>query len=266
MEKINQIISDYLKREEGILYSIISNENYIKDKILEFIKSPTKRIRTVFTVLYLKSQGAEISDNVFNIITAGELIHNASLLHDDVVDDAESRRNKTSFAKEISPKMSIIAGDLLVSKAVELIINENCNEISRFFINCTKQMSEAEILQYTYKGKTPNLGTYLDICKGKTSSLFIAILKSAAKLSKLDVNIAEEFATIFGLVFQIKNDLEPESAYNDKANEIVTVLDIIGLEKTNVLIDNYKEKMRSIIKDFPDNKYSKGLNNLINLL
>ncbi|MBR6126628.1 polyprenyl synthetase family protein [bacterium] len=266
MEQISNIISDDIKNIESIIFSRIDTDNFVKFKIRDFLKSPSKKIRSILSILYLRSQNADINENLLKIIAAGELIHNASLLHDDVIDSAETRRNLTVFAKDVSPKMSIIAGDLLVSEAIELVLSINSEYISEKFIQCTKQMSEAEIQQFTLRGNLPDIDTYTTICEGKTSALFCTLLKSLSVLSGLDENIADNFGKIFGIVFQIRNDSEPNSAQNDINNKIYTMKDIIGIEKTNSLIDNYKEKMKSIIREFPDNIYSKGLIDLINKL
>ena len=127
-------------------------------------------------------------------------------------------------------------------------------------------MSEAELLQYSLRGKYPTKKEYLEIAKGKTAELFVATLKSSAELANLDINKAQKFAENFGILFQIKNDLEVNSEAVDKNNNIHTLKDILGIEKTKALMDNYLEEMRSEIGDMPQNDYSKGLEELLRLI
>ena len=107
---------------------------------------------------------------------------------------------------------------------------------------------------------------YLQIAKGKTAELFVATLKSSALLAGLDVQKASRFAESFGILFQLKNDLEKTSAAADDKNKIHTLKDILGIEKTKALMDNYLEELRTDIRELPQNAYSKGLEELLRLI
>ncbi len=232
----------------------------------DFLLNGSKYIRSTLAVLYLKTQNFEINDNVYKILSAGELIHNASLLHDDVLDAAETRRDKQAIWKEFSPNISILAGDYLLTTAIEKLPELNSFELLKKFKNCTKQMVEAEIKQYFLRGTVPSLDDYISVCCGKTAVLFATILESCAQILGAETAVANKFGEIFGLCFQIKNDLDADSVDIDKRNGIYTARDIIGIEKTINLLDNYKEEMNKLIKDFPENIYKKGLEDLISLL
>ena len=130
-------------------------------------------------------------------------------------------------------------------------------------------MTEAEIKQLFMRGEKPSIEEYLEICKGKTANLFSTILSCCAEISSMEDKYKENaklFGETFGLYFQIKNDLNLDSAIIDKQNEIYTAIDIIGIEKTNNLLDNYKEEMENLIKNFPENIYKESLKDLINSL
>lgn len=233
------------------------------DVLKDFLLSGSKFIRSTLSILYLKSQGIEIKDDIYKILVAGEIIHSASLLHDDVVDEADTRRGKTTISKEFDSKIAILAGDYLLSKAIGELVELKDFFILEKFKFCTQMMAEAEIKQYFLREKTPCADEYIQICKGKTAGLFSVILESVAGLSGMDSEKAKSFGEIFGLCFQIKNDLNQESAAVDKINGVITANDVLGIEKTQNLLDNYKEEMRKIIKDFPENLYKKGLEGLI---
>lgn len=251
-----------IKREiqTGLIDPIPNNS------LINFISSGSKLIRSTIAILYLKSQNIEISKNIIKILASGEIIHNASLLHDDVLDGADIRRGKSTIAKEFTPKVSILAGDFLLSNAIEKLLELDNSIILEVFQKCTKKMTEAEIRQYFLRGKIPNKQDYIEICEGKTASLFSAIFESCAMISHLSQKHAKTFANIYGICFQIKNDLDETSANTDKRNGILTAKDILGIEKTTILLDNYKEEMRKLIKDFPENVYKNGLEDLINSL
>lgn len=236
--------------------------NTLKD----FLLSGSKFIRSRLAILYLKSQGVEINDDIYRILVAGEIIHSASLLHDDVIDVADRRRGKMTISKMFNSKISILAGDYLLSNAIEKLIKLENFTIIDSFKTCTKEMAEAEIKQYFLRGTVPSVEDYIRICKGKTANLFSVILETTSLVSNLDLVIAKKFGELFGLCFQIKNDLNSESAEADKNNGIKTANDVLGIEKTQNLLDNYKEEMRCIIKDFQENLYNEGLEDLINLL
>ena len=180
--------------------------------LLEFLDEPSKRIRSKIAILYLKSCGKILNDDIYSVLAAGELIHNASLLHDDIIDEAELRRGKTPVGIKISPKISILAGDYLVSQAIAKINN---SEIIEIFQACTKNMCEAEFKQFFMRGQIPSEEDYINICKGKTGALFAAILESCALLADIDRDKARLFGEFYGLYFQLKNDLEEDTALAD---------------------------------------------------
>ena len=231
--------------------------------LFDFINTSSKRIRSKLGILFLKSQEKELSDAAVSLLAASEIIHNASLLHDDVIDGAETRRNKTTLSHKYNSHIAILSGDFLVSCAVKKILSTNSDEVLNVFLDATKNMCISEKQQYQFRNKTLTIENYLDICKGKTAYLFASLLESLAIISNLDRQNAFKLGILFGTVFQIKNDLEIFSSQTDAKNGILTAKDIIGIEKTTILIDNYKKESLSIINDFPKNRYKYALEDLI---
>ena len=257
--------SELCKVNKHINNIIIPNNNVYKE-LKNFLNGNSKRIRSVLTVLYLKMNGKEISDDIISLITAGEIIHNASLLHDDVIDNAKIRRGNLTIGEQFSPSISILAGDYLLSEAIKIISNINNKKVTNTILKCTKKMADAEINQYILRSKMPTKEEYIEICEGKTASLFEAILTSAAILSDINSDTAFDFGKLFGILFQIKNDISVNSIKSDSDNNINTAYNIFGIEKTQVLIDNYIEEIRSILNKFPNNEYKKGLEDLLEKL
>ena len=254
------IINNIKKIKQNISANI---EEIIPDESLKEFITGGKFIRSRLTLLYLKSQNCKISEDIYRILEVGELIHSASLLHDDVIDGAKNRRNKTTIANKYSSKVSILAGDYLISKAIEKLLELNDNKILEIFRGCTEKMSTAEVKQFFLRGQIPASEDYIEICKDKTAMLFAAILESCAIKTFLNVDSARNFGLLFVIYFQIKNDLEKNSAEVDKNNKIYTAVDIFGIEKTTNLLDNYKEEMSEIVNTFPETVYKKELKDLI---
>ena len=227
--------------------------------LVEFLDEPSKRIRSNIALLYLQASGRNPDSQIYSLLAAGELIHNASLLHDDIIDDAALRRGKTTIAKKFSPKISVLAGDYLLSRAIAKIKNP---EIIKIFQICTQTMCQAELQQYFLRGKVPSKEEYICICKGKTGALFAAILEGCAILAGLEVNNAKTFGELYGIYFQIKNDLEENSAQIDKKNNIYTAIAVLGIEKTLSLLDNLREEMKNILERFPETIYKRELEGL----
>ena len=265
MESVISLVKYELSRVNKEISALEIEPDLIKESIQDFLSSGSKRIRTILTALYLKASGCgNLSEDSINIITAGEIIHNASLLHDDVLDGAKLRRGKTAFCEEYSPHISILSGDYLLSIATEKLLNINNNEILQIFLKCTQKMCTAEINQFFLRGKLPTIEEYINICEGKTACLFEAVIKSCSIAEK--VNISADFAANFGILFQLKNDLTKTSEESDKQNQIFTPKDFLGIEKTMDLMDNYLVKLRGDIGVLPDSIYKKGLEELLKSL
>lgn len=228
-----------------------------------FLNSGSKCIRSRLAILYLKSLNKEIMSDIYKILAVGEIIHNASLLHDDVLDEATLRREQITIAEKHSSKLSILGGDYLLAFAMNKILELKNWDIVTIFKSATIMMSQAEIKQLLLRGKIPSKDNYIEICKGKTASLFSAILESVALLSDIDSIQAKRFGELFGIVFQIKNDMEENSSTQDKLNKIYTAVDILGIEKTLDLLDNYRQEMRDMIGEFPSSKSKDELEKLI---
>lgn len=253
----NEIILIKNKITEGFM------EPFADKDLTKFIFGSSKMIRSRLAIYYLKAHNVEICNCIISILAAGEIIHNASLLHDDVLDNANTRRNQTTIGYKYNDKISILAGDYLTTLAIDKLLNIENSQILNLFKTCIQAMSLAEIEQYFLRGKIPTLEKYLDICSKKTGLLFSTILESCAILSNLDINLAQEFGKEFGTLFQIKNDLDKTSAKYDEFNKQYTIKEILSIEKTSSLLDDYKESLYKLLKNLPNNLYRESLIELI---
>lgn len=246
---------------------INSTDEILPDNGLKkFLSGKSKFIRSKLALLGLKAYSKDISEDIYSVLTAGEIIHNASLLHDDVIDEAKIRRGCSTICNNFSSKISVLCGDYLVSAAVTKLLSINNDYIANAFLKCVSNMAKAEVKQYFLRGKIADEKTYLSICEGKTAELFGTILESVAVLSDLNRTNMKKFGKLFGLCFQIKNDLSENSVIEDIRNEVYTAKDVMGLEKAKSLSDNYKKEMKLLLTEVPDNKYKKELEGLIDSL
>lgn len=254
-----------IKQELDVIkkYIVEGVENLLPDDLLtKFVAGRSKMVRSKMGLLYAKVFKIQ-SENIYPLLAATELIHNASLLHDDVIDDAEKRRGKTTINNEYSSNVSILCGDYLVGKAIEKLLLLDNNAILDMFNKCVQNMAKAEIKQFFMRGKLPSLDEYIEICEGKTASLFVAMLKSIDLVLNIQTDSAEQLGKLFGIYFQLKNDMDMFSSKEDKKNGIYTAADILGVEKANALLDNYRGKVIKCIRELPKNEYRDELEGLI---
>ena len=266
MNNVRALLKEDLDRIEHNLKNLFPNENEVFEELNNFINGASKKIRSTVSLLYLKANNIEISEDIITLLSSGELIHNASLLHDDVIDNSDTRRSEKALHKKYNEKIAILSGDFLLSLVVENLLKIKNDNILQDFISAAQKMSKAEIEQYLNRGSDIDKETYINIISGKTASLFEVILKSSAILANIDEKKALKFGNLFGKLFQINNDLKFDSQENDKANNLKTIVNILGIEKTKILKDNYKEELRGILSNFPENEYRSVLENLVNKL
>ena len=180
-----------------------------RQKIDIFLNQSSKQLRSCLIFLFSRLLYDEVDENTIKLAGAVEIIHNATLIHDDIIDNAEIRRGKTSLHKIYGNRLSIIAGDLLLSSAIKILTTIKVPAIIDAFADCLENLCKGEIKQYFSERKTPTIESYIQKSEAKTASLFVASLSSLAVINcspyKKDL---ENFARHFGIAFQIKDDLK----------------------------------------------------------
>jgi len=181
------------------------------DKITHYIvKRKGKQLRPMFVFLSAKAMGG-VREETYTAANLIELLHTATLVHDDVVDDANYRRGFFSLNALWKNKIAVLVGDFLLSKGLLLSVEQGQFELLRIVSNAVKEMSEGELLQIE---KTRNLNldeaVYYEIIKGKTASLISACCEAGAHSATEDkgkIALMKEFGMLTGIAFQIKDDL-----------------------------------------------------------
>lgn len=280
--EIRKLVSDELYAIENNITDFYCGSDILQEQLKGILKAQAKRIRPLLAILYLKMYGCDITPIQIDIQSAVELIHNATLIHDDVIDSSPKRRNRATLHTQFDNSIAIISGDFLLAGAMRKLLNTNSLEVFNLFQNAIKKMCVGEINQYFNKFKIPDFDEYINKCKYKTAELFMASLVSSAMIANIDINSAKDFAKRFGITFQIRDDLlniietnHDKPTNNDIKDGIYTAPVIFakgtenldyGIEKTKELLDNYVSRVQKCLNKAPDNKYKDALISLAELL
>lgn len=189
----------------------LSHENGLLGSALEHIrKRAGKRMRPILILLMARNFG-QITDVTQNAAVGLELLHTASLVHDDVVDESEERRGQASVNATYDNKVAVLVGDYILSTALLCVARTHSEQIVTYLAELGRTLSDGEILQLSNIGrKDISEDVYYDVIKQKTAALFeacagIGALSSGA--SEEDVMAAKQFGQNLGIIFQIRDDI-----------------------------------------------------------
>lgn len=211
MEIAQRIISQELKEFELHFRQAVKSNVSLLDKIMQFIvKRKGKQLRPMFVLLSAKL-GGEINDQTYRAASLVELLHTATLVHDDVVDESLERRGFFSINALWKNKIAVLVGDYLLSKGLLLSLDNSDFKILQILSEAVKLMSEGELLQIE-KARNLNLkeDVYFEIIKNKTASLVASSCAAGASTtfnSSDSINKMRMFGEKVGIAFQIKDDL-----------------------------------------------------------
>ena len=198
-------------RIASALKSDIALLNSTNDSILS---NSGKQLRPMLALLFARAcAGGKVTDATIRYASSAELLHNATLLHDDVADDSDQRRGVPTIRSLMGPSIAVLVGDYWLVKAMELILggDEGDTAVIKIFSKTLSDLAEGEMLQLqkAQNGDTDK-EAYLRIIYNKTASLFEAACVSAAvsvDAVQEYVVAAREYATALGLAFQIQDDI-----------------------------------------------------------
>jgi octaprenyl-diphosphate synthase len=189
----------------------LSHEDGLLGSALEHIrKRAGKRMRPILILLMARNFG-QITDVTQNAAVGLELLHTASLVHDDVVDESEERRGQASVNATYDNKVAVLVGDYILSTALLCVARTHSEQIVTYLAELGRTLSDGEILQLSNIGrKEISEDVYYDVIKQKTAALFeacagIGALSSGA--SEEDVMAAKQFGQNLGIIFQIRDDI-----------------------------------------------------------
>lgn len=219
MEFIKQVIGAELNIFEKKFAESVKGSNAILDRIMQFIiRRKGKQMRPMFVFLSAKIAGGSIGENTYRAASLIELLHTATLVHDDVVDNSMVRRNFFSINALWKNKIAVLVGDYLLSKGLLLSLEHGDFPILQITSKAVKEMSEGELLQMEKARKLDiKEDIYFEIIRAKTASLLSAACSAGAFSATQNQEVAEHFRLFgekVGIAFQIKDDLFDYSADN----------------------------------------------------
>lgn len=196
--------------EDNLSYNLPSEGLLLKEIISYIFRSGGKRFRPALCLLLAKATGS-VSNKHIILSEITELIHTASLIHDDIIDSAKLRRGKETINNIWSDKISVITGDFLFAQASVRLGELENTEIVKIYANVLSDLCKGEIEQYTLSFN-PNISFeyYLRKSTSKTASLFAACCKSSTILNNQTpeiMNKAHDFGNYLGIAFQIIDDV-----------------------------------------------------------
>jgi octaprenyl-diphosphate synthase len=272
VDEITQPIQEELKQFEVRFAENLQSKAALLDKITHYIvKRKGKQVRPMFLFLTAKMFG-EVNEKTYEAASLFEILHTATLVHDDVVDDANERRGHFSINALWKNKIAVLVGDYFLSKVLLLSIEKDNVDILHVVAQAVKEMSEGELLQIE-KARRLDIDeeVYFEVIRQKTASLIACVCDAAAlSVGRADMQVKmHEFGELIGMAFQIKDDIfdygEPGNIGKPTGNDIrerkMTLPLIYTLNHSTLEI---KKELLNIVKN--KNEDSKAIKRAIELV
>jgi len=200
LDSVNQLIKHKLESEVNLI-----------DKMINYhLNAGGKRIRPLLTLAASKLCGYKEGNRDINLAACVELIHNATLLHDDVIDSSKLRRGVKTSNAIWGNQSSVLVGDYIFSRCFEIMVEDGSQEVLKLLSSTSAIIAQGEVLQLEHKGEVDMLeDTYIQIISSKTASLFAAATKVGGCItnrSKKEKDALLSYGKNLGLAFQIADD------------------------------------------------------------
>lgn len=312
LKTIQQPIAKELAEFEEYFKKAMRSQVSLLDKITYYlVKRKGKQVRPMF-VFFSAKLAKEINQATYTAAALVEIIHTATLVHDDVVDDSMKRRGFFSINALWKNKIAVLVGDYLFSTGLNLALKERQFEVLYILNTAIKELSEGELLQIEKARKLDiDESVYFDIIRQKTASLIAASCAAGAASVTNDseiINRIKQVGEWIGMSFQIKDDLfdfgddnigKPTGIdikekkmtlpliytlkmvdksekreiintirnHSDDKKKVRKIIDLVkrsgGLEYSNRIMNEYADKAKNALLEFPDSDARKGLLDLI---
>ena len=207
---LNSVEDKLILVEEKITAKLMSKVELVNKMSEYHLKTGGKRLRALLTLESAKLCRYNKGGRDINLAACVELIHAATLMHDDVIDNSDIRRGKKTLHALWGNQSSILVGDYLLSRCFEMMVEDGSLEVLKLLSSTSSEIAQGEVLQLQHKGEIDILEeTYLKIISSKTASLFAASTKVGAILADKDSKYKEAlefYGKNLGLTFQIADD------------------------------------------------------------
>lgn len=211
IEKIRQRLSAELDAMNAIIRASLATSDPLMGRVVEqYLRTKGKQIRPILVLLSARLFG-DINDSTLHAAASLEMLHNATLIHDDVVDNADYRRCTPTLNKDFDNRIAVLVGDFFVSTALQEAIKTKDMKAVVSVAELGKELSLGEIDQISNaRDRSINEDRYLDVISKKTASLFMKCVKMGAETTAAtddEIACLVEYARLLGLCFQIKDDI-----------------------------------------------------------
>ncbi len=211
LSRIKQPIESELGDFNSLFAESLSHTDGLLSQVLAYIRQRTgKRMRPMLIMLVAKNFG-KVTDVTQNAAVGLELLHTASLVHDDVVDESDERRGQASVNAEYDNKVAVLVGDYLLSTALLRVAFTNNTNIVKYLAELGRTLASGEILQLSnIANENISEDVYYQVIKQKTAALFeacCAIGALSAGASEDVIEKAKKFGQNLGIIFQIRDDI-----------------------------------------------------------
>lgn len=220
LERICQPVEKELTVCRGILKEALKTNTPLLSLALEhLVKRSGKQMRPILTLLSAKGWTNDIPESVYHAAVAFELLHTASLVHDDVVDESDRRRGQKSINSLLDNKAAVLVGDYILSKALEHATLTKNVEVVNLVSRLGQTLAEGELLQLANtESKDFSISSYYAVVRKKTASLFSACAEAGAVLAGGDKGYRQrmmQFGMLLGTCFQLRDDIFDYDANHD---------------------------------------------------
>lgn len=212
MESIKSCIEQEMIQFEKSFEQALSTRVPLADNVIHyFLDRRGKQLRPMVTLLAAKMVSGEVTNETISGAVALELLHNASLMHDDVIDKSGERRGLSTINKVWDNKVAVLMGDFFLSKCLVASNSTGSLKISNILANMVIRLSEGELEQLSnVRSHLLSESAYFSVISGKTASLFSACMKvGALSVGKSDEEVERigQIGELMGLIFQIRDDI-----------------------------------------------------------
>lgn len=263
LKEITRPVSANLATFNELFAEAMHSDSPLLDKIVNYIlKRKGKQLRPLLVMLSAGLSG-KINSSTYTAATLIELLHTATLVHDDVVDESDLRRGFFSVNALWKNKAAILVGDYLLAKGMKIALENKDYAVLQIVSDAVQKMSEGELLQIK-KSRTMNIDeeTYLTVIRQKTASLIAACCSAGTASATEDAELVEKmkkFGENLGMAFQIKDDLldfdltnkTGKPSHNDLKDRKFSLPLIFALKNVSF---TEKRHLLGIIKNHTNNK------------
>jgi octaprenyl-diphosphate synthase len=264
LELKNLVNNKLTEVEKLIEVKLDSKVSLIKKMSNYHLNSGGKRIRALLTLGSAKLAGYDfLGQRDVSLSACVELIHSATLLHDDVIDESDLRRGIKTTNALWGNQSSILVGDYLLSRCFEIMVDDGDLEILKLLSSTSAKIAQGEVMQLEHKGEADLLEeTYIDIINLKTAALFSAATKTGACLAKSnekEKSALESYGKNIGLAFQIADDAldyySKEVIFGKKIGKdfyegkvtlpLIIIYQRADTDERNLLVEMFKKNSRT---------------------